>query len=552
MDVIESQSIKVPNSILISGLTGTQVDEELVEFLQEYGSISRTVQVDSSDPDFQNTTIVEFQFGTAIKALQGKLPCQRPTCDPRVTHTIQLLSPLYSTKLSSGITQTYLANLKGVAKLSGTDYEQILLKELSNIQKSTDGEEAVLSEEPSPDADGVAPVSPDQTQAHQVTPTPQPATKSNLYASTAAKSPVPLLSPEQIQTPEVQRVIVEHIVKSSDLSQTYPSPSKLKLFSGKSPCPNMEVDYETWHSNVEFYLADSSIPERQVVRKMIESLLPPAANIVKHLGPLSSPHDFLSLLDSAYGTVDDVDELFAKFLNTNQNAGENPSAYLHRLQTTLSKVLKGGGIPASDFDRQLLKQFCRGCWNNSLISSLQLEQKKCSPPPFSELLLLLRTEEDKQAAKSNRMKQHLGLTKLKVQSNPLNVYPDVDMAATSDDTTHTVTNKLQKQIAQLQEQLTSLRASLGESVPKRSNTALPKPKKSKPSETKTESRPQWSESVSKNNKKPRAWYCFNCGDDGHIATSCTSEPNPDAVETKRKALRAKQKAWEEQARPTLN
>lgn len=45
----------------------------------------------------------------------------------------------------------------------------------------------------------------------------------------------------------------------------------------------------------------------------MESLLPPAAHIVKHLGPKASPHNYLCLLDSAYDTVDDGDSLFARF-----------------------------------------------------------------------------------------------------------------------------------------------------------------------------------------------------------------------------------------------
>lgn len=54
-----------------------------------------------------------------------------------------------------------------------------------------------------------------------------------------------------------------------------------------------------------------------------------------------------------------------------------------------------------DADKQLLKQFCRGCWNNSLITALQLEQRWHDPHTFSKLLLLIRTKEDKQAAKVN-------------------------------------------------------------------------------------------------------------------------------------------------------
>lgn len=46
----------------------------------------------------------------------------------------------------------------------------------------------------------------------------------------------------------------------------------------------------------------------------------------------------------------------------------------------------------------------------------QLEQKQNNPPSFLELLLLLHTEEDKQAAKATQMKQHLVIAKPKVQA----------------------------------------------------------------------------------------------------------------------------------------
>ena len=161
--------------------------------------------------------------------------------------------------------------------------------------------------------------------------------------------------------------------------------------------------------------------------------------------------DYLSLLDSAYDIVDDGDELFAKLLSTNQNSGEKPSSYLQRLQADLSKVIKRGGISANDSERQLLKQFCRGFWNNSLITTLQLEQKKDNPLSFTELLLLLRTEEDRQAAKSSRMKQHFGFSKTKVQSNSLSVEDyspdDTDMEATAAVAPPIHTNKLEKQLA---------------------------------------------------------------------------------------------------------
>ncbi|KAE8287194.1 Retrovirus-related Pol polyprotein from transposon opus Protease [Larimichthys crocea] len=97
-----------------------------------------------------------------------------------------------------------------------------------------------------------------------------------------------------------------------------------------------------------------------------------------------------------------------------QNNEEKPSDYLNRLQVALSAVVRRGGITESERNRYLLKQFCRGCWNDALIADLQLERKMNALPSFAELVLLIRTEEDKQASKHNRMKKHLGLHK----SNP--------------------------------------------------------------------------------------------------------------------------------------
>nr|XP_014346965.1 PREDICTED: paraneoplastic antigen Ma1 [Latimeria chalumnae] len=155
--------------------------------------------------------------------------------------------------------------------------------------------------------------------------------------------------------------------------------------------------------------------------------------------------------------MEDGDELFTKFLNTLQNTGEKPSEYLQRLQTLLSGVVKRGGIAPDDSNRQLLKQFCRGCWDHSFIMKLQLEQKKVSPPSFAELLLLLRAKEDQRASKVCRMKQRLGNSKGKPFSSPHTLYAsfigDYSSAPPTLDIPFKETEKLKKQIADLQKQL---------------------------------------------------------------------------------------------------
>ncbi|KAK0137968.1 Paraneoplastic antigen Ma1 [Merluccius polli] len=308
------------------------------------------------------------------------------------------------------------------------DFGDILCKELARISESISSEtpvetsETPVEIEPPLTQSDIQATAPSfvsvPTEVSQTFYRPQTGTEVRDLLSPVRERTSPFHLPsDQLSTPEVQRVVVEHIVKSSEISSHLHSPCKLKQFSGRLPQPTFEVDYDTWRNSVEFCLNDPSVPNSQVVRKIVESLSPPAANIIKSLGPQASPKEYLTLLDSAYATVEDGDELFARFLNNNQNAGEKAPDYLQRLHTALNYVVAKGGISAPDADKQLLKQFCRGCWNSLLITSLQLEQLKSKPPSFAELLLLLRKEEDKQANKASRMKEHLGFTKPKAMSN---------------------------------------------------------------------------------------------------------------------------------------
>jgi len=262
----------------------------------------------------------------------------------------------------------------------------------------------------------------------------------------------------------VQRVIVEHIVKSGEVASHSNLSYKLKPFSGRVPHPAFEVDYDAWRSSVEFCLNDPTISDTQVVRKIVESLSLPAANVVKSLGPTATSETYLTLLDSAYAAAEDGDELFARFLSTNQNVGEKASDYLQRLHTALSSVISRGGIAPGDENKQLLQQFCRGCWDSPLLTNLQLEQRKKDPACFAELLLLLRTEEDKQASKATRMKQHLGITKTRALTQLQTTcmpdmgssYPNMDPedAPTADGDLREQLANLSAQVAQLQARCT--------------------------------------------------------------------------------------------------
>lgn len=241
------------------------------------------------------------------------------------------------------------------------------------------------------------------------------------------------------------------------------------VFSGKIPRLSTEVDYDAWRGSVELILQDPSLSDLHRSRKILDSLLPPASEIVRHLGATALPTAYLDILDSAFKAVEDGDDLFARFLNTLQNAGEKPSLYLQRLQTALLKAMKRGAISNAEADKQLLKQFCRGCWNDALITNLQLEGKRDSPPSFSDLLLQLRSEENRHFAKESRMR--LNVHRHKVSSNVVSTSSfDWKQGAASEGSEIT---ELRRQVTKLQSQLSKQKAKKTEKpVPLQSDDVL--------------------------------------------------------------------------------
>uniref|UniRef100_A0A8P4JWD8 Paraneoplastic antigen Ma-like C-terminal domain-containing protein n=1 Tax=Dicentrarchus labrax TaxID=13489 RepID=A0A8P4JWD8_DICLA len=357
MDFIMSSGIKVPNAVMVSGLLESPEEEEIIDFLKKYGSM-RLVPVTDINSEFYKNLIIEYQDGAAIEALAPLLPYTHEHKDnPDVKYHVQALASVYTTEIGCSVTKAYLDEIKKLAKLSGRGFEEVLKNMMSEISETikTDG------------------------------------SGDNEFGA------------EQL------KVMVEHIVRRGELNTHSHFPIKLRSFSGKIPRPNSETDYDTWCSHVELLREDPTLSNLQKSRKIFESLLSPAADIVRRLSPEATPETYLQLLDAAFGTTEDGEELLVKFMNTLQDPGEKASTYLCRLQVALNLAVKRGGAAAGEADRHILKLFCRRCWDNTLLSDLNLEEKKSQLLAFSELLLLIRTEEDRQAAKATRMNTGSGL-----------------------------------------------------------------------------------------------------------------------------------------------
>lgn len=690
MDIVKNEKVNVCNSVLVTGLTRTEIDGELEEHLKRYGSINRVLVIDDPKSNFHLSSIVEFAHSSAMYTLGPTLPIElQSTADASVIFTVCSLDSVYSSAASSSATKGYLKELTSIANKSGRSFLELLQGELIKIEgkggvttlvrdvkpklSSHDLDELVVDAEvesveasfpPRPQSSqqsllldsispenfktlpAVFPPSPSlqcdkfglkgDTQAEmaltslkkqasirspQVMSSPTRANEKSSGASGYCNQSLPLnrisddgvaavrplsLTVDDVNPSAVQRMVVEHVVRANESLSTMHSSFRLRPFSGKIPRPNSELDYETWRTNVDLILTDPSMSNVHKTRKILDSLLPPATDVIKHVSPQALPSVYLQLLDSVYGSVEDGDELLAKFMATLQNQDEKPSTYLNRLLVALSAVVRRGGVAETERDRYLLKQFCRGCWNDGLISDLQLERKTKAPPSFTELVLLVRTEEDKQASKQSRMKQYLGLNKQSPAALKLKVATQQQTACscTTLEKKETETESLKKQLNEIQAQIAVMRTTIPcKTKGKHPDTihtlkqqmagvqaqiadmrtanleadrdpldsvevrALRQQLAILQAQVHSQQMPssacqrdfsrtmqyQLNKKASKQTNagqaakaRPRPWYCFNCGEDAHLAVTCVNEPNSSLVEKKRRLLKEKQEKWDQQ------
>lgn len=540
MDSVALSGINISQSVMISGVSNTKSDNEILDYLRTYGNLSRHFYVNDPASTFFKNLIAEFVDTTAFTTLEPFLPythCSKSVAD-LVFRVTALACEYAATEDSSSPPPNYLKELKHIADRSGHRFEDVLKTVMRQIGQhlheagAGDDGKIEYDEENGVDEDIGVEEEERELERQQLSSPPARQVSTDQQGARPRQSqtgPTPRVSltAPDLNPPQIQRVVVEHVVRNPDISTT--TSLRLRAFSGRIPKPSSEADFESWRSQIDLLLADPSVSALYVARRIIESLLSPAADLVKGLSPNTLPSVILSVLDSAFGTVQDGEELYAQYLNILQNPGERPSAYLQRLQLTLSTVVKQGGLAAADMNKHLLKQFCRGCWDNTILTKLQLEQQKDNPPPFSDLLLSLRTEEDRQIAKESLMKKYIGSSKQKanIQSQ--------STCSCGHSTANEELKEMKKQLQTLQQQMSQL---LSQKRPTES--------KFKPRQTKS------SHSSPQSNTKPKPWYCFNCGEDGHVSSTCNNRANSSLVEQKKSQLRKKQQEWDARNTSSLN
>lgn len=521
-------------SVRVSGVTSGDADQDIIDSFERYGPVAGIRREQITGASGEQTVIVDFKSGAALANMEMLFPMDvvnvnNPSVKWRVNHVKR--------------TTPFTDQAAAVSCTSPTDSSS---SNDSDDSAPSDHSTTPLVRRSKKQYEHSNPLPPFQTAS---TPTKLDTTPNLSETVTVTKNPtVPaspnsqILSNEAINPPEVQRVVVEHVIKNQ------PTSKWMRTFSGKVPKPPGEADYETWSLHAELMFNDESLSVDVQRRKILESLLPPASDVVRQLGTSAHPTQYMQLLNSAYGLVEDGEEVFARFLNTNQNPGEKASDYLQRLQSLLCTAVRRGGANPMSADRYLLKQFKRGCWDHSLV--LQLELKNETPPNFAELLLQIRTEEDRRASKIDRMQRHFGSSKNKPSVNIQSV-PDISPYDSNGSLLQSYiseTESLRKQVAQLQMQLNSKKPR--KEKKQGLKTVAPTTNNSPPPVAEAQAHQVMSQNTPPPRPQPRAGFCFKCGEDGHIARNCDKPMNKVLVDQKYTELRQKQDEW--RARQPLN
>lgn len=176
---------------------------------------------------------------------------------PEVTYKICSLVSIYSPLACSNATKTYLKELQTIAKLSAKSFEMLLQEELVKFSLSlTSEKEPEVKSDPSDDQEPLPmteTVNKGPVKASPATVPVSPIGKSSpsltsVFASylvpPATSRRQPLRSSEEVlNPPEIQKVVVEHIVKTDSVGSHFHSSSQLRVFSGKPLRPSNEADY---------------------------------------------------------------------------------------------------------------------------------------------------------------------------------------------------------------------------------------------------------------------------------------------------------------------
>lgn len=313
---------------------------------------------------------------------------------------------------------------------------------------------------------------------------------------------------------------------------------RLRIFSGAIPVPASEEGLESWMDQARMMVVECECSEKEKRRRIIESLKGSALDVVKAVrfsNPEATSLQYLEALEGAFGTPETGEDLYFAFRLLRQNVGEALSDFLKRQEKSLTKVVQKGGLLGRNVDQARVEQLIRGAVESDLmLLQLRLRERRENPPTFLALLNEIREAEESEAARQTlgfttksaaklreksfslagvrELKAEIQELRTKVMDRPTTV-PESEVVLESkrlpgrrggDTGGDSELQSLKKQVQRLEEQLSSLSVRQSSQV-----TRDAQPLKQADVSVKARSE-----------KTKEDYFCYKCGEDGHIAPKC--------------------------------
>lgn len=340
--------------------------------------------------------------------------------------------------------------------------------------------------------------------------------------------------------------VLEKTIKPTSDGNAY---RRLRTFSAIVPTPIGEENMDNWIDQARLMITECDCTEKEKRRRIMESLKGPAMEIVRAVrfsNPEAGALEYVEALESSFGSSESGEDLYFKFRLMRQNAGEALSEFLRRIDKALKKVVERNGLSFRMADKVRVEQLIRGAVNSDLmLLQLRLRERTACPPSFLSLLKEIREAEESEASRHRmsakaksiqycdettstsviqelkgeiqELRAHLCGVMPKTVSTSSLVVKSREKPNQMEKTEDVEVQELKKQVQYLQQQLAVMSVS-----PSQGSLEV------------TEQRPKPSQSTSssfsrKSTRTKDDYFCYKCGQDGHIATKCQAPQNSDQV-----------------------